>query len=205
MKPYYQHGGITIYHGDCREVLPELSKVDLVLTDPPYAVDGLYGWNFDVSWIPDFICSISANKCVTPGITNICRWPQPRWILAWIKSNSMGPNCLSGPKTVSRNCWEPILWYGGYPLWSPTRDIIHSPIVVQPHGHPCPKPLPLFKSLARMAAGMILDPFMGSGTTLRAAKDLDLPAVGIEIEEKYCEIAAKRLSQQVFQFDEAIA
>lgn len=200
VKPYYDDGrGIVIYHGDCRSILPHLPKVDLVLTDPPYGVGFNYDGkrDFDISWVPSFVCGIDANKCVTPGIDNVCSWPQPRWILAWIKSNSMGPNRLSGPATVSRNLWEPILWYGGYPSKPLTRDIVYAPTVVQGNGHPCPKPLPLFTALASMASETILDPFMGSGTTLRAAKDLGRRAIGIEIEERYCEIAARRLAQEV--------
>lgn len=204
MRPYYEHSGITIYHGDCREILPELSDIDLVLTDPPYGVDFDYDGikDFDISWIPNFVCGIAGNKCVTPGIGNVCRWPEPRWMMAWFKPNSMGASRLSGPNTVSRNIWEPILWYGSYPKKPLTRDVVSVPIVPQPIDHPCPKPLELFVSLATMADGTILDPFMGSGTTLRAAKDLGKKAIGIELVEKYCEEAARRMSQEVFEFVE---
>lgn len=70
-------------------------------------------------------------------------------------------------------------------------------------GHPCPKPLRWMTwalSLAGDGVQSVLDPFMGSGTTLRAAKDLGRKAIGIEIEERYCEIAAKRMGQEVFNF-----
>ncbi len=73
-------------------------------------------------------------------------------------------------------------------------------------GHPTQKPLGLFKSLLKDFAEegeIILDPFMGSGTTLRAAKDLGLKSIGIEIERKYCDIAIERLRQQAFSFEEA--
>jgi site-specific DNA-methyltransferase (adenine-specific) len=72
------------------------------------------------------------------------------------------------------------------------------------NGHPCPKPLPVIKwivSRVSLEGETIIDPFMGSGTTLRAAKDLGRKAIGIEIEERYCEIAAKRMSQEVMNFD----
>ena len=69
--------------------------------------------------------------------------------------------------------------------------------------HPCPKPLSLWEELdKRMKDGIVLDPFMGSGTTLVAAKELGRKAIGIEIEEKYCEIAVRRLAQEVLLFKE---
>eukprot|EP00919_Chromeraceae_sp_WS-2016_P011436 GHVR01026694.1.p2 GENE.GHVR01026694.1~~GHVR01026694.1.p2 ORF type:complete len:119 (-),score=22.53 GHVR01026694.1:329-685(-) len=105
---------------------------------------------------------------------------------------------------ANANIWEPILVYGckGF-----GRDGVTATISPQPFDHPCPKPLKLFAWLIRKATGegdTILDPFMGSGTTLRAAKDLGRKAIGIEIEEKYCEIAAKRLAQEVLPFDDAL-
>lgn len=181
-------------------MLPTLPKVDLVLTDPPYGVGFQYERceDVDVSWVPNVVTRIKARvTVVTPGIDNLCTWPQPRWVCAWIKANSMNAGRLSGPSTVSRNLWEPILWYGTYPDNQLSRDIFHVPTVVRSNGHPCPKPLPLFMPIVASVEGIVCDPFMGSGTTLVAAKNLGRKAIGIEIEEKYCEIAAQRLSQEI--------
>jgi site-specific DNA-methyltransferase (adenine-specific) len=209
VKPYYEHNGITIYHGDCREIAPEISDRDFIFADPPYGVGFQYANDADlrngyVERIAEWFALLgNTNAAITPGIDNLCHWPQPRWILAWLKANSMGASRLSGPKTVSRNQWEPILWYGSYPP-NQTTDTIRTPIAVTvPNGHPCPKPLELLQKILSFATNetdVVLDLFLGSGTTLVAAKNLGRCAIGIEIEERYCEIAAKRLSQEVLNF-----
>jgi site-specific DNA-methyltransferase (adenine-specific) len=203
VKPYYEENGVTIYHGDCREILPRLQKVDLVLTDPPYGVGFSY-WsesyvdNPDGYWdkmapIVELFMQKGELVFITPGIRNISLYPKPKWILSWGKPGSTRRNDTGG-----FNCWEPVLFYGSHKL---NQDFIYLPDCVNHSdfaGHPCPKPLRLFKWLIEQsAAGTVLDPFMGSGTTLRAAKDLGRSAIGIDIEERYCEIAAKRLAQEV--------
>ena len=97
------------------------------------------------------------------------------------------------------NNWEPILLYGFDSL---TNDVVSARNYRDIEDHPTTKPIQLMmRLLLRLPEGAILDPFMGSGTTLRAAKDLGHRAIGIEIEERYCEIAAKRLSQEVLLFE----
>jgi site-specific DNA-methyltransferase (adenine-specific) len=205
MKPYYEHEGIQIYHADCRDILPELESVDLVLTDPPYNV-GLEYSAGDArpdyeAWSTEWFLLSPRPLVFTPGIVNLPMWftiAAPYWVCAWVKPNQCSPARLPG----CFNTWEPILVYGRpgvnvgqdswvYPISTAQRDV---------GDHPCPKYLPFWKRLlSAMSAptDLILDPFMGSGTTLRAAKDLGRKAIGIEIEERYCEIAAKRLSQEV--------
>jgi len=209
--PYYERDGITIYCADCRDVLPHLPPVDLVLTDPPYNVGIAYGDGTDdgridyAGWCKEWFeqCRRMATRvAVTPGVANVGLWhqlEQPTWIMAWHKPAAMG-RC-----TVGFNNWEPILLYGKPPS-RPTSDVVVAPIIPDQsvEGHPCPKPLRWASKLIAVLSdndGVILDPFMGSGTTLRAALDLNRKAIGIEIEERYCEIAVKRLQQSVMNLN----
>lgn len=211
LKPYYSHAGITIYHGDCREILPQLPKADLCLTDLPYGNGTDYGCFNDspenvqrlISDAIPAIRQMAVVTLVTPGISNLFFYPRPDWILCWCHPG--GNN--SGPWGFIS--WQPILAYGKDPYLAACEgrrpDTFIRTTFEQNHfEHPCPKPIDVWKwFLARGSAknsDSIVDPFMGSGTTLRAAKDLGRRAIGIEIEEKYCEIAAKRLSQEVFQW-----
>ena len=193
MKPYYEQDGITIYNGDCRDVLPTLDAVDLVLTDPPY-LDG------DLSDMLPLFLALTPNVVVTPGKQESFNWiskAHPFWEYAWKCS---GTSSLGGSACL-HILFEPVLAYS--PPHTPLgSDLLDYPLVVdrRANGHPWPKPLRLFAKLASHFSkdnDTILDPFMGSGTTLRAAKDLGRKAIGIEIEERYCEIAAKRMAQGV--------
>lgn len=195
-KPYYDDGkGIVIYNADCRDVLPQLEKVDLVLTDPPYGVD-IAEWDATIipteDWLPLVRC-LSPTVLVTPGNGNQWYYPKPDWEAAWFRPGSV----QRVRKGTGFSHWEPILIYGNnvMPFDAKMFPANQERII----GHPCPKPIKLFRWLitSHPQAKTILDSFMGSGTTLRAAKDLGRQAIGIEIEEKYCEIAAKRLSQEV--------
>jgi DNA modification methylase len=190
-RPYYEHAGITIYHGNFREVLSSLPASDLVLTDPPYADD--YG-----SCYEEFR-SKGQRLVLTPGKLRTHDWPEPDWIYCWLGY----PNSLGGSYCLHIT-WEPILCYGR-PLKPLGTDCLKYHQTTQPDasGHPWPKPLPLFAKLIKhfsSEGGLVIDPFLGSGTTTKAAKMLGRRAIGIEIEEKYCEIAAKRLSQEVLEF-----
>jgi DNA modification methylase len=211
-KPYYEHGGITIYHADCRDILPFVGKFDLCLTDPPYNV----GLNYSggdkrcdyKEWCSEWFSKIDARFiALTPGMVNMAMWyaiKPPKWVCAWLK-----PNQCSGSSLRGFNVWEPIFMYG-----TPKEPVPHDawamPIVTnQEHvgSHPCPKDYKSWRFLLEQfskGATTVIDPFMGSGTTLVAAKQLGRRAVGIEIEEKYCEIAALRLSQEVMDFGEAV-
>jgi hypothetical protein len=120
----------------------------------------------------------------------------PDWLFCWFKHNNIG----SGSRFTNIGVWEPLLMYKT-PRFG--VDGILIPIVPQKgpeSDHDCPKPLKLISYVVGQLPGSILDPFMGSGTTLRAAKDLGHKAIGIEIEEKYCEIAAKRMAQEALAF-----
>jgi len=202
MKPYYEDGACTIYHGDCREVLPTLDKVDLVLTDPPYGIGSLmqggtdtghWGalsqvnpWDMETPSL-DLILEMPAILIIWGG--NYFDLPPCRGVLAWRKLNA-----------VPTQADFEMAWTT---LDMPAKMFSHnSGGAMDRHGHPTEKPTGLMRWCMGFApdAQTVLDPFMGSGTTLRAAKDLGRKAIGIELEEKYCEIAVKRLQQEVFDF-----
>lgn len=205
MTPYYQDAAVQIFHGDCREILPQLEPVDLVLTDPPYAVGENYESHNDSGLrlrllIQDFLPVVRAKAptvTLSCGVANVWLYPKPTWTLCWFNKAGAG----SGPWGFT--CWQPLLCYGPDPFLKAGKgrraDFIEHSETSEVNGHPCPKPIGFVsKWIQRTSFGeSILDPFMGSGTTLRAAKDLGRKAIGIEIEEKYCEIAARRMSQEV--------
>jgi site-specific DNA-methyltransferase (adenine-specific) len=207
MTPYYQDNAVTIYHGDCREILPSLEPVDLVLTDPPYAVMESYDSHRDTGLrldklIREFFPLVKDKTetiSISCGVVNIWRYPRSTWILCWFNSAGSG----RGPWGFS--CWQPLLCYGPDPFLKSGSgcrpDFIEHSEASELNGHPCPKPLKFVsKWMQRVSFGKsVLDPFMGSGTTLRAAKDLGRKAIGIEIEERYCEIAARRMAQEVLE------
>jgi len=215
IEPYYhdEKYGITIYLGGCLEIIPQLEPVDLVLTDPPYGVNKA---EWDNVFPPFQIWELLKNKMVNGG--NIVVFPGEinapfkinilasvfdyQWIWVWYK-----PNAMQFGKTGFSK--QSLAWWfsKGEPSIKPKiLDIIIFPIIPgrNKFGHPSPKPLevilPLAKSLTNEQS-IVLDPFMGSGTTLVAAKELGRKAIGIEIEEKYVEIAVKRLQQDVFQWE----
>jgi site-specific DNA-methyltransferase (adenine-specific) len=207
MTPYYSESGIQIFHGDCREVLPQLERVDLILTDPPYGVDLEYAdyRDTEASWfdlldkaIPimrDRADMVIMPSCQIKRLGWFYRNHEPDWIIAWHKGS---PGHVSA---VGFNDWEPLV------VWGRTRGLsMHDHLSVNndermgAYGHPCPKPLRWAKWIVSRAcpdAGCVIDPFMGSGTTMRAAKDCGVRGIGIELSERYCEIAANRLRQGV--------
>lgn len=263
LAPYYDHAGMTIYHADCRDILPLLPKVDLVFADPPFNCGKDYGASVDdrksrdeyLAWLRSFITLLPG---AMPDGSTLWLMNDTRWIgycqvicdefftfqnmVVWAYSNPTQPTTARYAKT-----WRPILLYSKGPqprwfdalamplarrpqlYWNPSAansDFCHDLWVDTPKlvgGYLAQEEVvftkgddgfPKFAHLAQMPVKLVkraiahatregettLDPFMGSGTTLRAAKDLGRKAIGIEIEEKYCEIAAKRLSQEVLEF-----
>lgn len=212
MKPYYQDEAVTIYHGDCREMTDLLDDVAIVITDPPYGIDHptnyktrgrgklanchdfppVYGdtEKFDPSlWIDIPCCLWGANYFAD-------RLPISSGWLVWDK---LRPDTLD--QATCELAWTNFVkgvrrfqW-----LWNGMMKAEQGKLV-----HPTQKPVVLMKwimTLKWTPIGTVLDPYMGSGSTLRAAKDLGRRAIGIEIEECYCEIAAKRMSQMVMEFE----
>jgi DNA modification methylase len=210
MKPYYEHAGITIYHGDCREILPSLPKCDLLLTDPPYGINraGMRASTSAHGGRKAYEALSNWDDSAPDGETFALLFNSAREYVIW------------GANYFPQNLPPSMGWF----VWDKGQRIAQSDgelactsrtgalrifelnrvaLMLDGAEHPTQKPLALFKWCMAFFpdAQTILDPFMGSGTTLVAAKNLGRKAIGIEIEEKYCEIAAKRLSQEVFDFD----
>jgi len=230
MTPYYEEAaGIVIYHGDCREILPKLPKVDMVLTDPPYGI-GLTGkrskqrdggvkfrsGEYSFEDTPEYVLNVVVEvvkQCVkmakrvvlTPGTRNLWLYPP---------ADDMGCFYSSAGTGMGRwgfTCMQPILYYGSDPYLEKcqgARPNSHGqtyPNDANKIGHPCAKPMPMWRWLTLRSSAdedLILDPFMGSGTTLVAAKNLGRRAIGIEICREYCDIAIKRLQQEVLPFSD---
>ena len=243
IKPYYEHAGITIYHGDCREILPELPKVDLVLTDPPY---GHNNNNGDLIENREKALGVDSSKSKSRPIAN--DGPEANDLVRWLFKESyklLEPGCCCcccccgggpDPQFARWSLWmdevfnfkQMVVWDKGpmgmgwhyrrsyevvlvgekpgaacrwFDETNKVENIIRgiNKIIPDSDEHPTPKPIALmqhFIGLHTATGQTILDPFMGSGTTLVAAKNLNRKAIGIEIEEKYCEIAVKRLAQE---------
>ena len=201
MRPYYDEGGVTIYHADARDVLP---LADVLITDPPYGV-GFSGYlgDDDPRIGPEVVASflpLVKRGAVFTG-TRVCHdYPKPTDMGGVYCSAAAG----GGPWGFS--CFNPVLFYGANPTIHLGRrpTVITSNAAADPNGHPCPKPLPWMRwlvGLASLPGETVLDPFAGSGTTLVAAREYGRQAIGIEREEAYCEIAARRLAQGVLPFD----
>ena len=213
--PYYDESGITIYHADCRDILPHLPKADLVLTDPPYGI------NLDTNYsrfnstnvlgrayekvtgdltVMDFsFLFLIAPLSVIWGANNFPQQlpfnPIDDGWLCWDKRTNLDADKILGSPfemavVLGRRCYKIIrMQHCGVKNADGDRAGRYAPTQ---------KPVRLMKYvITLMAADSVIDPFMGSGTTLVAAKDLGRKAIGIEIEEKYCEIAVRRLAQEV--------
>ena len=224
IKPYYQDESVTIYNADCRDILPLLPKVDLVIADPPYNI----GWKYDI--YKDVLTDKEYYKFLKATLGTTCvliHYPEsvfrfsieigipPEEVVAWVYHANI------------KKQWRSIAWFGSkpdftldsqeyrnkkdkriqeriqkgykarlYDWWEIEQVKCHT---IEKTRHPCQIPEKLIKRIIKITprTKTVLDPFMGSGTTLRAAKDMNRKAIGIEISEKYCEIAAKRMSQMV--------
>lgn len=241
MTPYYEGNGIQIYHADCREVLPTLDHIDVVITDPPYS-----DHTHKKQWIGSALTKGKARNGtkfkelgfdpLTPELREfVCRESArlaSRWSLFFSDIEGIDgwrtDILASGLEYVRAMIWDKVdsapqftgdrpaasaeaivvahpvgkkRWNGGG-----RRSVFAFPVNGSNQGskpHPSTKPEALMRELIALFTDegeLILDPFVGSGTTLVAAKRLGRKAIGIELEEKYCEIAAQRLSQGALNF-----
>lgn len=250
MKPYYEDESVTLYHGDCREVIPSLTGIDAVVTDPPYSSGGMYradragstaskyhiahettrtygafsGDNRDQrsferwvdSWASQCLSIVGEGggigvfidwrnvACVVDAI-QVAGWVY-RGLTPWHKGTDLRPN-----KGWFRRNIEFIVWGSAGPLItgpSAEGDCWDGMFVARVNDgdkhHQTGKPVALMEQMVavRPEWGTFLDPFAGSGSTLLAARNQGKRAVGIEMDEAYCEVAANRLAtaQDVFDF-----
>ena len=216
--PYYQDDLVTLYHGDCLTETAWLAA-DVLVTDPPY------GMSFDSGWVKGRTRAI-ANDGDTEardkalrlwadrgpwlmfGTWRVQRPAEVSQVLIWDKTDGVGPG-MGDLSAAFGSSHEEIYLGGKWKKAGPRRgSVIRTSTamgnpygLVATSGHPTPKPIGLMEVLiAQSAAGVIADPFAGSGATLLAARNLGRQAIGVELEERYCELIAKRLSQQVFDF-----
>lgn len=207
-------GNATLYLGDCRDILPTLGKVDAVVTDPPFGMNFRSNYriekhlaiaNDDTEELLIWACQLS----VEHSRYVFCRWdnlasvPKPRSAITWVKNNhSMGDlEHEHGRQT------ELCLFYAGDGhFWPGARpnDVIRAPRTGNEF-HPTEKPVQLMRAIVEWTSGVVLDPFMGSGTTGVAAVQMGRQFIGIEREPKYFDIACKRIEDAQRQGDLFIA
>ena len=229
-QPYYSDDRVTLYHGDCRDVLPSLPAADLILTDPPYGIVAgaavvrksttviedwatvghnaeVFGWRSLVrlapdAWVVEF-GAMAANDFLTARHREV-GW-SPANVYALVKQ---APPPTPRPGFASA-VELAIVSRVGKPTWQGGGYVPNRWIGLTPNrngsslGHPTQKPMEPMQALVLALSptgGVVLDPFAGSGTTLVAARDQGRRAVGIELDEAYCEVIAKRLAQDVLDF-----
>lgn len=217
MTPYWQGDGITLYHGDCLEVTDWL-EADVLVTDPPYGMAHVSGWdnpnraiaNDATTDVRDGVLALWGSK--PAAVFGTWKMPRPvstRHLVIWDKSDGTGSG-MGDLDAAFGNSHEEIYILGSWPRGTRTRH----PSVIRTGsglrslsgklGHPTPKPEGLMGLvIAAAPPGTIADPFAGSGSTLVAAKLQGRSAIGVELEERYCEIAARRLDQGVLDFGDA--
>jgi DNA modification methylase len=214
VKPYYSDDKVTLFHGDCREIT-EWLEADILVTDPPYGVSHASNWvgpfqgsaianDGDPSARDDALTLWSGRPAVVFG-----SWKQPRpagtrALLTWDKGPAAGMGDLALP--WKPNTEEVYILGTGFTGSRDSSVLRYSVVTWASKGrqHPNMKPTSLMSDLIQKCPpGVIADPFAGSGSTLVAAKALGRRSIGVELDEAYCEIAARRLAQGAFDFGEA--
>lgn len=225
MSPYYQDEHVTLYHGNCLTEHREWLDADVLVTDPPYGMSLKTGkFNGKIGGFGDLTIAGDGDSSVRdaaialwqdrPGLA-FGRWsidrPQgTKQILIWEKGDHTGMGDLDIPWRPSTEeiyvigKWPPRVngGRGGNGRSTPVYRVM-APTPGKQNGrhHPTEKPFQLLERLIeKCPPGVIADPFAGSGSTLLAAKNLGRHAIGVELEERYCEIIAKRCAQDVFDF-----
>lgn len=223
MKPYYQDEQVTLYHGDCLEIDAWLGA-DVLVTDPPYGIS--HKQRFGSATKPrqqQYAYNVVSGDH-NPALRDDCismwgdlkpaivfgSWRVPRpdrvhAMLIWHKAGAMPGQGKSAFMTAHEEIYA--IGKGWRPSSPPLMSVVTThefrPLQARTVGHPTPKPVSLLELLIdRCPDGTIADPFAGSGSTLVAARNLGRRAIGVELEERYCEIIAKRLAQGCLDFGE---
>lgn len=208
MKPYFEDDWVTLYHGDCLELADVWTGADVLVTDPPYGVafrsarrtrserfDAIAG--DDTLAARDKVLSAWGNR---PALVfGTWRRPRPegtRQRLVWVKGDDPGLGDLNMPWGFGD---EEIYVLGSGWVGGRRTNVYRMPKVAASNnpGHPTPKPVPLMEALLEHVdpALVVADPFAGSGATLLAARNMGRKVIGVELEEKYCEVIARRLER----------
>jgi site-specific DNA-methyltransferase (adenine-specific) len=251
VKPYYDEGGVTLYHGECLKVLPTLDRVDLIFTSPPYnlgvTAGGGFGHYADEAgmrqrggggkWTGGALAHGYADHGDAMPPADYEAWQREVLSACWAQLTDAGAIFYNHkPRVQAKTLWTPLAVNPGLPVrqiivWARAGGINFAPthycpthewiVVFAKPGwrlkskgasglgdvwyvaqdgdseHPAPFPLGLpGRAIESAGPSVVLDPFAGSGTTLRAAKDAGVRAIGIELSERYCEMAAQRLAQE---------
>jgi site-specific DNA-methyltransferase (adenine-specific) len=216
VTPYYEHAGITIYHGDCHDVIADLwAGVGLLLTDPPYGISHTSGGGTGGKWhnVRHQGMTIANDDRPFDPAHLLGRAPVILWGANFYSDKLPGGGWLVWDKRPGIEDMEfnrsdaEVAFFSESRTVKTFRHLWHGlcrATEIGCHLHPTQKPVALMKWCIGLvpSARLVLDPYAGSGPTLRAAKDLGINAIGIEIEERYCEIAAKRLSQEVLPLED---
>lgn len=207
-KPYYEDEAVTIYHGDCREILPLLQPADAMITDPVWPNGGhIFGVDDPAALFAE---ALSVSPPIKRLAVHLGGLSDPRFLaavppslpfmrvcwLAYARPNYYGR--FLGQGDVAYIFGEPPRPRKGFTIIP--AQTISTDSNGQENEHPTPRKLAHVRWLVKwfsVEGETILDPFMGSGTTLRAAKDAKRKAIGIEIEERWCELAVRRMAQGV--------